>query len=163
MTKELQNSLQRYIKLSEMIDEIKDALLPLKQELGNLEEDIVLGLKRDDYNLGVYKQESCGMIGRIHFTVRFAEKLERLSAKPDTDQTWLGKIDDTFKKQVYVLDKARIANLWLRGEIDRSLLTKNGLHYAKTASLTTRRIKSDSEVKALCEAAQKEAKEDSRI
>ena len=90
-----ENTVARFRKVSEMVDELKEYVNTLSAERDALEEDIIAHCAKDEgvYDVFRRKNSAAGIVGRNLFTVTFSEQLERTEkgARLD-DQEWLDNL-----------------------------------------------------------------------
>lgn len=163
----LENKIGRFRKITQMIEELKDAMAPLKQEAVLLHDELLAEFSKKPslYNLFRRPTAAAGLIGRELFTANFGQYLDRIDGGKDNDQKWLNalSVDDEggqYVKTQWALDKEKIQNRLRNNEIDDVTLRRIGLHLATSGKIKVLRIKPDPDIKALTAAAEAMAKED---
>lgn len=151
--KSFENTVARFRKTSEMVDELKSYVNTLSAERDKLEVDIIdhLAAHPEAYNVFKRKTSSAGIVGRNMFTVAFSEQLERkTSGKRLDDQAWLmDVVSKNYRQSRHSLLTSKINADFKAGILDDSKLRALDLKYGRKASLTVRRIPNDAELAAL--------------
>ena len=151
-----ENTVARFRKVSEMVDELKEYANTLAAERDKLEEDIIVHCAKDEgvYNVFKRKTSGAGVVGRNMFTVTFSEQLERtlIGARLD-DQAWLESLalDDpaswvATKKE---LRKSKVTADFKAGEVSVAELKRFGMRFGIRAHVTAKRIPNDAELEML--------------
>ena len=155
--KSFENTVSRYRKIDEMIEELKDYVNTLTGERDMLGAEIVSHLATHPaaYNVFKHKTSSAGIVGRNMFTVAFSEQLCR--TKPNArldDQEWLkSDVDDKYFKSKLLLLTSKVNADFKSGKLDASSLRKMGLDYRRVGNVSVSRIPNDSELDAIREEA----------
>ena len=158
--KSFENTVARFRKTAEMVEELKGYVNALSAERDALETEIVAHCAEhpDVYNVFVRKNASAGLVGKNLFTVTFSDQLKRrLSGRRLDDQLWLNEIEGisdseiwrNFVKTKKALNVAGIVNAHKTGQIDNGDLRLMGLTFAKAAHVTAQRIPNDAELSAI--------------
>jgi hypothetical protein len=152
--KSFENTVARFRKCSEMIEELKEYVNTLTAEREHLEGEIIAYLAKHEeaYNVFKRKTSSAGVVGRNLFTVAFSEQLMRRSsadARLD-DQRWLKDfIFCGYRDSKLSLLKSKINADYKAGFLDERSMRNMDLTYGLKASLTVRRVPNDAEIAAL--------------
>ena len=165
---QLENRLSRIRKLSEMLDDIGEAMLTLKGERDMLTAQLTSELiaDKDVFNVFRHKNLSAGLIGRNYFAVSFPTALARKGGKRMDDQDWLHRLGCRewqsgsgvpYVRTKYELDKAKLTADYKSGVIDDDFLEAFELRFEKAAKLSVLKCRADAEVKELIAEAQREA------
>ena len=156
-----ENTVARFRKVSEMVDELKEYANALAAERDSLEAGIIATCSKDPslYNVFKRKTSSAGIVGRNMFTVTFSEQLERAKdgARLD-DQAWLESLalDEpaswvATKKE---LRKSKVTADFKAGAVSEAELKRVGMRFGRRAHVAVKRIPEDAELNALLEAAE---------
>ena len=167
MAKSFENTVARFRKASEMIEELKDCIESLTAECGKLESEIVeyLAANPKAYNVYQRKTSSAGLVGRNFFTVTFSQELARTQAgKRLDDQVWLDELwaDDVgvnYQLMKRVLLKSKVNADVKAGKLDAATMKALGLKYERKASIVVKRIPDDAVLSALQKEAESLAEE----
>ena len=153
MTKSFENTVARFRKCAEMVDELKGYTNTLAAERDKLQDEIIAHLAANPsaYNVFKRKTSSAGLVGRNMFTVAFSEQLQRNNAKARLDdQKWLNDfVFAGYRDTKHSLLKSKINADFKAGLLDEKGLQTMDLTYGKKASLTVRRVPNDAELSAL--------------
>ena len=157
MAKSFENTVARYRKASEMIEELKECLETLTAECGKLESEIVeyLAANPKAYNVYQRKTSSAGLVGRNFFTVTFSQELARTQAgKRLDDQEWLSKlwadkVGVNYQTTKRSLLKSKVNADVKAGTLDAATMKALGLKYERKASVVVKRIPEDAELATL--------------
>ena len=152
--KSFENTVARFRKIAEMVDELKGYTKALTAERDALEAEIIEHCAEhpDVYNVFMRKTSSAGLVGRNFFTVTFSEQLERRQAgKRLDDQDWLDNWSNTEEGQKYQTTKrsllaSKIAADYKAGNLDDGNLRFMGVKFDKMAHVTAQRIPNDAEL-----------------
>ena len=153
MTKSFENTVARFRKCAEMVDELKGYTNTLAAERDKLQDEIIAHLAANPsaYNVFKRKTSSAGLVGRNMFTVAFSEQLQRKTAKARVDdQQWLKDfVFAGYRQTKYSLLTSKINADFKAGLLDEKSLKSMDLTYGKKASITVRRVPNDAELAAL--------------
>ena len=152
-----ENTVSRYRKVSEMVDELKEYANTLAAERDSLEAGIIATCSKDPslYNVFRRKTGSAGIVGRNMFTVTFSEQLERIKAnKRLDDQEWLAKTDFAQNTGKWVgtklfLRTSKVVADYKCGATTLGELEHFGLCLGRCAHVTAKRIPNDAELEVL--------------
>ena len=166
--KSLDQTVSRYRKLQEMIEELSDCLAPLKAEAETLSDEIFAAFSADKtlYNVGVYKTFAVGIIARELVRIDFSDKVTRRKGN-ERDQNWLKSLLGDSKALSYVrmemaLDKAAIRQDLAKNRVNEAELKPFEIVVAPSARVKVARVRKDAEINALIEAARNEAEAEER-
>ena len=152
-----ENTVARFRKVSEMVDELKEYANTLAAERDSLEEDIIVHCAKDEgvYNVFKRKTSGAGVVGRNMFTVTFSEQLERIKVdKRLDDQEWLAKTDFAQNTGKWVgtklfLRTSKVVADYKCGATTLGELEHFGLRLGRCAHVTAKRIPNDAELEVL--------------
>ena len=151
--KSFENTVSRYRKLDEMINELKEYVNALTAEREKLNAEIVIETlnKPRLFNAFQRKTSSAGIIGRNLFTVTFSDKLCRTEDKARLDdQEWLrNAVSDEYYSCKLELLASKVKADIKSGRLDKAKLKKMGLTVCKVGNLKVSRIPSDAEFPAI--------------
>ena len=179
-----ENTVARFRKVSEMVDELKEYANALAAERDSLEAGIIATCSKDPslynvfkrktssagivgrnmftaslYNVFKRKTSSAGIVGRNMFTVTFSEQLERAKdgARLD-DQAWLESLalDEpaSWVATKKELRKSKVTADFKAGAVSEAELKRFGMRFGRRAHVAVKRIPEDAELNALLEAAE---------
>ena len=155
--KSFENTVARYRKTAEMVDELKDYVNTLSAERDALEAEIVAHCAEhpEAYNVFMRKTSSAGIVGRSMFTVAFSQQLARtMHGERLDDQEWLKSNAALKTGAPYVASKmsllsGKVNADFKSGKLSERELRMLGLKYERKASVTARRIPNDAELAAI--------------
>ena len=152
-----EKTLARFRKVSETLEELKDALVALTGERDKLEHEILIVCANDvsKYNVFVRKNGAAGLDGREYFNVTFYDALVRArQGQRLDDQKWLVTVDEKYKKSNAVLMKSKVNADHAAGILTDADLRAMGLRYEKSPRLSVKRIPGDVDIQAYLDAAE---------
>lgn len=151
--KSFENTVSRYRKLDEMINELKEYVNALTAEREKLNAEIVIETLNNPRHFNAFqrKTSSAGIIGRNLFTVTFSDRLFRAAEKARLDdQEWLRNfVDDEYYSCKLELLASKIKADLKSGKLGQVKLMKMGLRVCKVGNLKVSRIPSDAEFPAI--------------
>ena len=152
-----ENTVARFRKVSEMVDELKEYVNALSAERDSLEADIIATCAEVPslYNVFNRKTSSAGIVGRNMFMVTFSEQLERAKdgARLD-DQAWLAETNLVLETDKWVgtklfLRTSKVVADFKAGIVSEAELRSLGMKFGRCAHVTAKRIPNDAELKVL--------------
>ena len=106
-----EKTLARLRKVSETLEELKDAIVALTGERDRLEHEIIVECANDvsRYNVFVRKNGAAGLEGREYFNVAFSDALVRArQGQRLDDQEWLASVSKKYTKTSIALMKSKV-------------------------------------------------------
>ena len=152
-----EKTLARFRKVSETLEELKDALVALTGERDRLEHEIVIECANDvsKYNVFVRKNGAAGLEGREYFNVSFSDALVRArQGQRLDDQEWLASVSRKYTRTSIALMKSKVNADYSAKILSDVGLREMGLRYEKTPKLSVKRIPSDVDIQAYLDAAE---------
>ena len=159
-----ENTVARFRKTAEMVEELKEYANALSAERDALQAEIVehCAANPDAFNVFQRKTSSAGIVGRNLFTVSFSEQLARRNCKRLDDQEWLKNIwvdvenlgDAAYVQQSYKLMASKVNADYKAGKMSDAQFKRIGLRYERVAKVKAVRVPNDAEVAALTKAAE---------
>ena len=155
--KSFENTVARFRKTAEMVEELKGYVNALTAERDALETEIIAHCAEhpDVYNVFVRKNASAGLVGKNLFTVTFSDQLKRrLSGRRLDDQEWLKCWGDKNLVEAYQTSKRCLLASKITADYKSRLLNDGdlrylGLTFAKAAHVTAQRVPNDAELSAI--------------
>ena len=138
-----ENTIARYRKVSEHLEELKDIVDSLKAEREALEASVIDSCLRNEslFNVFMRKTSSAGLVGRNYFQVSFSKKLQRSEEGDRLDeQDWLAGLAEQYVKTKLSISASKVRADYSAKRLDDKALRDMGLKYGDDVSLSVKYI-----------------------